>query len=64
MNQKRLEEIEEEIASLRLAIDNDTETAHAIDRNDAWEDIAAAARADGYEEIADIAAAAAAAWHT
>ena len=40
------------IADARAGMDDECRTALAIDRNDAWCDIAAAARMDGFEEPA------------
>ena len=40
------------IADARAGMDDECRTALAIDRNDAWCDIAAAARMDGFEELA------------
>ncbi len=52
MDQDRFTEIESAVAGMRNGIENDSETAHAIDRNDAWAIIAACAEREGYYDIA------------
>jgi len=63
MKQKRFREIEKFIAASRTSIPNETGTAHAIDRNDAWGDISRHARRDGFDELADFCKQADDDWH-
>jgi hypothetical protein len=53
MKQKRFREVEKFIAASRTEIPDETGTAHAIDRNDAWGDIARHAHRDGFDDLAD-----------
>lgn len=62
MKKSRMNQIEREIKKLRESINDDTDTALAIDRNDPWGDIARLARRDGYDELADICQQADAEW--
>lgn len=48
-----LADTEAMIAAARHDMDDESKTARAIDRNDAWEVIAEAARRDGHDELAD-----------
>ena len=61
MEIRRFEEIEREIAETRESLP-ECDTAHAIDRNDAWEDIATSAERDGYTDLAELCNDAAAEW--
>lgn len=63
MKQKRFREIEKFIAEYRKSVPDETGTAHAIDRNDAWGDIARHSRRDGFDELADFCKQADAEWY-
>lgn len=57
MEQSRFDEIQDALASTRELLSDDTRTAHAIDRNDSWEEIADAIRRDmtsGIEGLDDL----------
>lgn len=57
MKQSRFDEIQSRIASEREFLLDDTRAAHAIDRNDSWEEIAAAISRDmddGIEGLDDL----------
>ena len=62
MDNERLNEIETALNGLRSTVNDDSRTARAMDRNDSWEDVAAAATKEGYDEIATIARDAANEW--
>lgn len=62
MKQTRFNQIEREIAAQRKNMDDESDTARAIDRNDPWEEIARAARRDGNDELATLCDRAAAEW--
>jgi len=53
MKQKQYREIESYIFAARKNIPDETGTARAIDKNDAWGDISLRARLDGFDELAD-----------
>ena len=50
------------LAAARRDMEGDSKTARAIDRNDAWEVIAEAARLEGFDDLAEALEEAAGLW--